>query len=120
MISKRTTGAPIDLPLLCLGRELCSCARKSGNEYSFRRGGSLVQKRQLLLPLNDPGGSFSNEPFERSGEVCLVEVTKTANYIKNRNTLSEQDRCVSRSLHLSERSIRNACRSEEMSLCRTQ
>jgi hypothetical protein len=68
------------LLLLRLKKHNAECIN-SRKEYSFRRRGGLVQKRQLLLLLNDSGRRFSNEAFEGSREVWLVEITKTANDI---------------------------------------
>src|SRR5215469_4926765 len=107
MISKCTTDAPIVFlfssyvlvaPPLC-GNASAKCAN-SGENYSFRRGSGLVQKRQLLLPLYDFGGRLSDEPPEGSREVGLVEIIEAANHVENGNSFPKQGGRASGALDL--------------------
>src|SRR5215469_16742984 len=52
--------------------------KNSGQSRSviFDRPVGLVQKRQLLLSLDQSGGSLSDEAPEHARQVCLIEITQ--------------------------------------------
>jgi hypothetical protein len=72
------------------------------------------------MAFNDFAGRFSDETPEGSSEMCLVEITQTANDIQDRNSFPEQDRCISCSFDLAKRSVRDARGSQKVALCGTQ
>src|SRR6267378_2550436 len=95
-------------------------ALTSGTTIDYWGKFGLVQKRQLPSALHEFGGRFSDEASEGSCEMCLVEITQAANDIQDRNSLPEQDRCVSCSFDLAKRSVRDARGSQKVALCGTQ
>src|SRR6516164_4785374 len=78
----------------------------------------LVQKRQLLLRANDLSGCLSDQVFEGSSDMRLIEVAGFVNRVEDRGALLQEVRRMSGAFNLTNSAVGHTRRLQKMPLCR--
>src|ERR1700704_4410159 len=91
--------------------------RHLNSTISSSRELCLVQKRQLVLPLNDFCRGLSDEALERSGEVRLIEIASLVDGVDDRDALLQQSGCIAGPFNLTKGGVGYTGGPQKMPLC---